>query len=67
MESGNAAVIRENIKTLKYFSPFINVNKLALESCGRSDDKSKDEIRKAVSELAGKTEEEISRQYCYDW
>ncbi len=66
MENGNAAVIRENKEKLRYFAPFINVDKLGLKACGEIDDSNR-ELRNAIQELSGMNDEKISRQYCYDW
>lgn len=66
MESGNAAVIREHKEKLKNFAPFINVDRLGLKSCGEPDE-SKSELRNAIQELSGMNDDQINRQYCYDW
>ncbi len=67
MESGNPTVILENKRKLQYFAPLINVDKLALKSCGSADDESKNAIRDAVYDLSGMDAEKIGRYYCYDW
>jgi hypothetical protein len=67
IESGNPQIIRENKNKLRYVAPFINVDRLGLEACGKTDDESKAEIRNAIYELSGMSDEEVNRQYCNDW
>lgn len=67
MESGNPAVILENKRKLKYVAPLINVDKLALKSCGSADDEGKNAIRSAVYDLSGMNADKVGRLYCYDW
>jgi hypothetical protein len=66
MGGGDINVIRENTKKLTYVSPFINVDILASMNCGRADDESKMEIRKAINELSGMNSNQMSG-YCSDW
>lgn len=67
IEKGNPAVIRQHTQKLQYFTPLINVDRLALKSCRMEDGEGKTEIRNAVYDLSGIHVDEINRKYCYDW
>ena len=66
MEGGNPAIVREHREKLRYVAPFVNVDRLALKSCGETTE-SRTEIRNAVYELSGMNADEVNRRYCYDW
>ncbi|MGI8469982.1 MAG: hypothetical protein ACR2N3_16200 [Pyrinomonadaceae bacterium] len=66
MENGSPAEIRRERDKFKYFSPFVNFDRLGLKSCGDPDER-KVELLEAVYQLTGKNTKEVYRLYCYDW